>query len=79
MDSNKKSDDSKSIDRRNFMKMGAAGAALVGAPGMYSAFSQTANQDTKDPWTNSNSKNRLFHPFSMCYLLCRCLNYSVFL
>jgi len=59
MDSNKKSDDSKSIDRRNFMKMGAAGAALVGAPGMYSAFSQTANQDTKDPWTNSNSKNRV--------------------
>jgi len=56
MKSNKKNDESKSIDRRNFMKMGAAGAALVGLPGMHSAFSQTRTQETKDPWTNSNSK-----------------------
>lgn len=52
-------DNSKNIDRRNFMKMGAAGAALVAGTGAYSAFSQTKNQDSQKVWTNSNSKNRV--------------------
>ena len=59
MRSNKKRDSSKGIDRRNFMKIGAAGAALVAGPGLYSAFSQTDAQGTKSLWTNSNSKNRV--------------------
>lgn len=43
------------LDRRNFMKMGAAGIAVAAASGITPAFAQTKAKSNTAPWSNSKS------------------------
>jgi len=61
MNSSKEKDNPKSIDRRNFMKMGATGAAFVATAGIGTALAQegTVVPDPEKLWTNSNTGRRV--------------------
>jgi NAD(P)-dependent dehydrogenase (short-subunit alcohol dehydrogenase family) len=45
----------KGINRRNFMKVGAAGVAVAAAGGLTEAFAGTKPVDNKAPWSNAKS------------------------
>lgn len=55
MNSKTKKNEENGIDRRNFLKMGAAGIAVAAAPGINSVFGQTPSANPKDIWSNSKS------------------------
>ena len=55
MSSDNKNQPEEGINRRHFMKMGAAGLAVAATTGIQSASAQTNNPDKKAPWTNSKT------------------------
>jgi NAD(P)-dependent dehydrogenase (short-subunit alcohol dehydrogenase family) len=55
MDKEKENQNLKGIDRRNFMKVGAAGIAVAATSGMSKVFARSDHHENKAPWSNSKS------------------------